>query len=320
MLRALLPLAALLLGLSPPVAAQTAPPASPEPTPSVRGQIALTFDDAPRGNGWAFTGAERADALIAALADVGVDGAMFFVTTGNIDAQPDGAVRLRRYRAAGHTLANHSHTHPWLWQTETPVYLADIDQAGDVLAGFDGVAPFFRFPFLDEGRTAEQRDAVRLGLAERGLRNGYVTIDTYDWYMEALAAEAVAAGHDLDMAVLGGVYVDTLMAGVAFYDAIAVQVLGRSPRHVLLLHENDLAALFVDDLVRALRAEGWEIIPAVEAFADPIADHQPATLFLGQGRVAAIAHEAGMTPRDLVPEVEDEGVLRAMFAQFGLLP
>ena len=35
---------------------------------------------------------------------------------------------------------------------------------------------WFRFPYLDEGAgDKEKRDAVRAGLAERGLVNGYVT-------------------------------------------------------------------------------------------------------------------------------------------------
>lgn len=294
--------------------------AEPDSTTPIRGRIALTFDDAPRGDGWYFTGPERTEALIAALDETEVEGAMFFVLTGNIAHGPDRADRLHRYVEAGHTLANHSHTHPWLWQSDSTDYLADIDQASDILAGFDGTEYFYRFPYLDEGRTTEKRDAIRAALDERDLRQGYVTVDNYDWYMEALAAEAVEAGHAIDLSVLGEFYVATMIDSIEFYDDMAVSVLDRSPHHVLLLHENDLAALFIDDLVRALRDDGWQIIPAVEAYRDAIADRSPDTLFLGQGRVAAIAHENGAEPSSLVHESEDEAFLRSEFERLGLIP
>jgi peptidoglycan/xylan/chitin deacetylase (PgdA/CDA1 family) len=284
-----------------------------------RRQIALTFDDAPRGDGAFFSAPDRARALTAALDEAGVEGVMFFVITGNIANSPDGDARLRSYAAAGHRLASHSHGHPSLRRTETAAFLADIDAASSILAAYPSVEPYFRYPFLHEGTTPEQRQEMDAALAARGLRNGYVTIDNYDWYMDALAAEAARSGREVDLEALRAAYVETLVGAVEFYDAIARDVLGRSPRHVLLLHENDLAAMFVDDLVHALNAAGWEIIPATEAFADPIAEIAPETSFNGQGRIAAIAAAAGRAPQDLIHESEDETFLRADFVRRGIL-
>jgi len=284
-------------------------------------QIALTFDDATLGDGPFYTGVERTEALIASLAEADVEGAMIFVTTGHVDHEGEnGENRLRRYVESGHSLGNHSHSHMWLHKTPTDDYIADLDTAIARLKDFDGVEPYFRFPYLDEGRSIEKRDALRAALAERGLKNGYVTIDDYDWYMVSLAQEALDAGHELDLDELRNAYVELLVDVADFYDAMAQDALGRSPRQVFLLHENDLAAMFIDDLASGLRADGWEIIPALDAFADPIADYEPDTLFLGQGRVAAMAYEAGRSPRDLVHMTEDEDALRAEFIRRGLLP
>src|SRR5690606_36018435 len=127
------------------------------------------------------------------------------------------------------------------------------------LARYSDVARYFRFPFLDEGTAGtEQRDGVRAGLGQRRLINGYVTVDTYDWFMAALFAEAISAGHEPDLDVACGVYTGVLLDNIEFYDEIARDVLGRSPAHVLLLHENDLAALCVDRLAGALVAAGWQ--------------------------------------------------------------
>jgi peptidoglycan-N-acetylglucosamine deacetylase len=234
-------------------------------------RIALTFDDAPRGAGAFFTPDERSERLIAALREAGVQQAAFFVSTGNLGT-PDGAGgerRLAAYVAAGHVIANHSHAHIHLDRTSAEEYLADLDRAAAWLQGRAGYRPWFRFPFLDEGgRDAAKRDALRSGLAARGLRNGYVTADGSDWHLEALTINAARAGTPMDMKALRKLYLQSQMGGIAYHDALARRTLGRSPPHVMLLHETDLAALFIADLVAELRKDGWTIITADEAYAD----------------------------------------------------
>jgi hypothetical protein len=121
--------------------------------------------------------------------------------------------------------------------------------------------------------------------------NGYVTVDTWDWYIDKKCRDAAKKGLEIDTIALGRIYVETLWEAVQFYDNMAKEILGYSPKHILLLHENDLAALFIDDLVNLLRKRGWEIISPMEAYNDPIADRVPDVLYNNQGRVAAIAVE-----------------------------
>ncbi|WP_299592082.1 polysaccharide deacetylase family protein [uncultured Tateyamaria sp.] len=285
-----------------------------------RREIALSFDDAPRLDGTLLSGTDRTSRLIAELARAGVEGAGFFVLAGNITKAENGAERLRAYQAAGHFLANHTDTHPSLSRTSAEEFLADVDVASEALASFENTLDLFRYPYLQEGDDRIKQAAVEDGLAERGLRNGYITVDNYDWYLQALVDEAVAANHPLDLSVLGQTYVELLVDTVEFYDSIAQETLARSPRHVLLLHENDIAALFIYDLVLGLRDAGWDIIPLDAAYQDEIADKVPNTLFRGQGRVSALAHAAGRAPRELVHIAEDESYLRALFEERGLVP
>ena len=56
-------------------------------------------------------------------------------------------------------------------------------------------------------------------------------------------------------------------------------LLGRSPVHMVLLQETDLAALFIDEAVAALRADDWGIVTADEAYAVPIAGIEPTPTF-----------------------------------------
>jgi len=280
-------------------------------------RIALSFDDIPRHEGGFMTPDERAIALIAALAEAGVEQAGFFVTTGNLDDPygKGGEARIRAYAAAGHAIANHSHGHLWYHQTEIADYIADVYRAEDWLERLPGKRPWFRFPYLDEGRDIERRDAMRAALKTRGLSNGYVTIDDYDWHIDALATKALAEGREIDRDAWRDLYVETLVGTANFYEKMALETLARSPAHVLLLHETDIAALYIVDLVKALRADGWTIVTMDEAYADPIAAIEPDTLYLGGGRLAAIAAAAGKDPGSLVYERTDETELTRLFEE-----
>jgi hypothetical protein len=173
----------------------------------------------------------------------------------------------------------------------------------------------FRYPFLDEGRSVSARDSIRDALAGLQLKNGYVTIDNYDWYLNNLLREAVDAKKKIHLEKLKKVYVDHIYNSIVFYDSIGRAVLGRSPKHVLLLHENDLSASFLGDLLDELELKGWKIISPPEAYNDPIATQIPDVLFNGQGRVAAIAREKKIRARDLVQLSEDEEYLDKLVIQ-----
>lgn len=280
-------------------------------------RIAISFDDIPRHPGAFMTPDERTMALIAGLNDAGVEQAGFFVTTGNLedDYGQGGEARIRAYVAAGHVIGNHSHSHGWLWNGDAAAYIADLDKAETWLAGKPGKRPWYRFPYLDEGRDIERRDALRAALRQRGLRNGYVTVDNFDWAIDNLASKAVAEGREIDRAALGRLFVETIVSTADFNDQVARETLGRSPAHVLLLHETDLNALFIVDLVEGLRADGWTIVTMDEAYADPIAQIEPDTLYLGGGRIAALAAAGGRDPATLVHERTDEAELARLFEE-----
>lgn len=262
-------------------------------------RIALTFDDIPRNRGAFFTPDERTEKLIAALKEAGVEQAAFFVNPGHLD-NPDGAGgedRIAAYVAAGHVIANHSNSHPHLGKTDASDYLADIDRAEDWLKGRAGYRPWFRHPYLHEGgRDKAKRDAIRDGLAKRGLRNGYVTADGSDWHLEALTKDAVKAGHTMNMKALRRLYLRSQISGVEYHDAMARKTLGRSPAHVLLLHETDLAAMYLVDLVAELRRGGWTIISADEAFGDPINTAMPDVPYSSGTLIGSMAWEQDLEP------------------------
>jgi peptidoglycan/xylan/chitin deacetylase (PgdA/CDA1 family) len=295
----------LLLALAAPAAAQK--------------RIAFSFDDVPRRPGAFMTSEQRTQRLIAALRRSGVRQAAFFLTLGHLE-EPYGAggeARIAAYVRAGHVIANHSWAHRGLSRIGATAYLADIDRASVWLAGRRAARPWFRYPYLDEGTRngaePNARDAVRAGLAERRLLNGYVTIDSYDWYLDDLANRARAAGLPMDMAALRDLYVEIVLDAAEFADRLAVRTLGRRPVQVALMHETDLEAMFLPDAIAALRRRGWRVATMDQAYRDPIARVTPDARYLGGGRLTAIANAAGRPARELVPALNEEATILRLF-------
>jgi len=193
-------------------------------------------------------------------------------------------------------------------------FIKDIDRAHRELEGFDNFRKWFRFPFLREGKTERGRDAIRAHLAKTGYKNGYVTVDNADWYMDDLLVKAVNAGKKFDESKLCSTYTSIMVDEAKFYDDMSVSVLGRSVKHVLLLHETDLNALCLGVLVSGLRAAGWNIVPADEAFNDPIALREPASMKLNQGRVVAMALDRGFSG-SIWSRWNEEGAIEKEFAR-----
>jgi len=282
-------------------------------TPSDK-RIAFSFDDAPRGKGAFLEPDERPRLLIEALETGGIKQAVFFVNPGRITAYDNDAADIAAYAAAGHLLANHTAHHLKLSAVSADKFLADIDAAEVWLKDQPNHRPWFRFPFLDEGRKNKvKRDAVRAGLKKRGLMNAYVTVDASDWYMEDQAIAAAEAGQIMDWNALRDLYVESYVQSADFSDDLARRTLGRAPVQMILLHETDLAAMFVDDLAAALKADGWTIVTADEAYRDPIAYMEPDVDFADGTRTQMLAAERHIGKRWY--QRNDQKVAKKLFAE-----
>lgn len=273
-------------------------------------EIAISIDDAPMGDSAYMTAEIRTQRLLAGLHASNIE-AIFFVTTQHIN--DESAKRLRQYTAAGHWLAHHSNSHRSANKISYEAYMADFALAQNVLVPFDNVIKFHRFPYLHYGNTPQEVSALQQAIRKAGYRDGYVTVDTAEWYLNKLIVAAAAAGHDVEKPEVRDFYVKTLWQTIQFYDELANKVLKRSPKHVLLLHENDAAALFLPALIDKIRHEGWQVISPLKAFQDPISQTVPATFFNKQGRIAALAHLEGLPEAQLRSPYEDLEVMKRQF-------
>jgi peptidoglycan/xylan/chitin deacetylase (PgdA/CDA1 family) len=280
-------------------------------------RIAFSFDDAPRPAGSFFSVPERTARLIAGLRAAVIGQAAFFVTVDNLVKllEEGGMSHLEAYAAAGHVLGNHGFRHLALSATPVSTYIEDIDRATAWLESLRGYRPWFRFPYLDEADSDQaKRRQVRAALQCRGLADAYITVLSNDWHLDALAGRARRDGARFDMSALRDLHVDLLLGAAEFYDRAAVEALGRSPTHVLLLHETDLNALFVADVAAAFRRAGWRIVGIDEAYEDAMGGIEPDG-HSGSGRAVTLALMSGMSATELAYWPIEERELTRAFSE-----
>ena len=250
-------------------------------------RVTITFDDFEVYNTPALSAAECNAAILDALGRRNLQAAVF-VTGMFVDETT--LPLLRSWDERGHIIANHTYSHLSYPAAGFRRFAADVLRNEELLGEFKHFRKLFRFPFLREGDTASQRDEMRAFLLEQGYRNGYVTIDTSDWYIDRRLKARLKAG-GADATAYRGYYLSHIRERAAYYDDLARKISWHGIKHTLLLHHNVLNGLFLDDLLGMFEREGWNLIDAEEAYAH--APRLPDVLPAGESVVWGLAKEAG---------------------------
>lgn len=260
--------------------------------PASAKEIALSFDDAPRRLTGKFSSMERAKELVRQLKSVGVKDAVFFCNSSHINKKTNGV--LKYYNDQGYVIANHTHRHSNLNKVSFKEYQDDFLKADNTLSSYSNFLKLFRFPYLREGDTESKRDKMRSLLKKKGYINAYITVDFSDWHLESLYRGSLEKNEKINLEKMKDLYISLAKESLDHFDSLAMKYLGRSPKHVLLLHETDIAALFIADLVKAMRSWGFKIISSKEAYTDKLANYKiKRTLKNNPGRVGEVAIDNG---------------------------
>ena len=114
-------------------------------------------------------------------------------------------------------------------------------------------------------------------------------------------------------------YIEHLLSRAKYYDELAYELLGRKVKHSILLHHNLTSALFLGDLIKGIKNEGWEIISADEALKDEVYDKQINTLPAGESIIWSLAKESGKYENKLRYPAEDSMYEEEKMKALGLL-
>ncbi|NQZ44644.1 MAG: polysaccharide deacetylase family protein [Flavobacteriaceae bacterium] len=300
------------------------PPSEPEvlaaQSAASKPRISFTFDD---GITTALAGIafEEWDGMLLDHLEAADLKAVFFVT-GKNKTTAKGRFLLQRWNDKGHRIANHTFSHPNFnaaWHTAA-LFEDELLKTDAIISGYSQYTPLFRFPYLKEGGEAAKVDSIRQLLTKHGYRNGYVTVDASDWYINQRLVKAIATNGlaHTQVARYREYYVQHLLDRATYYEQLSQALHGRTVSHTLLLHHNLTSALFLGDLIKAFENHGWEVTNADTAFEDPIYQQFPDAPFAGESLIYSQAKASGRFIGQLRYPAEDSRYEKETMDEWGL--
>jgi cellulose synthase/poly-beta-1,6-N-acetylglucosamine synthase-like glycosyltransferase/peptidoglycan/xylan/chitin deacetylase (PgdA/CDA1 family) len=271
-------------------------------------EVAVTIDDLPT-HGPMPPGITRlaiADQIIEVLRRHGVRGAVGFVNGGQTADAPELGLILERWIAAGHRLGNHTFGHVDLDRIGSERFLADIERNEVVITRYGRGEPdrMFRYPYLHEGATLSEREAVRRGLRERRYQIVPVTVDVFDWVWNDVYARC--AGEPEAVAALTRTFRESALRALHSSEETAQTLVRRPIKQILLLHVSAFVARALDDVLSAYEARGVRLISVRNALEDPVYAIDPKVTWRGQENFLGQLLRATGRPhlRPLLPPAE----------------
>ncbi len=279
-------------------------------------QIAVTLDDFNLFDTPVLSAEQRNKAILEAFRAKNLKSAIF-VAGRYIDNETKRDY-LKSWSYAGHIVANHTYSHFNYPETSFESFSCDVLRGEAVIKDFHNFQKYFRFPYLKEGDTIEKRDRMRQFLKTNGYRNGYVTIDASDWYVDSRLRERLKKEPKADTAPYKSFYLEHLWDRAKYYNELSQKVLGRSVKHTLLLHHNVINGLFLGDVLRMFSEKGWKLIDAQQAFTDSVFSAQPNISPAGESIIWALAKESKKFEGELRYPAEDGEYEKAKMDKLGL--
>ncbi len=242
---------------------------------------------------------------------------VLFVQGAQVD-DSNGEALLKRWNNAGHIIGNHTYSHLSINNISEKKFEQDTLKNERLLKHYSGFKKIFRFPYLKEGDAIAKRDEFRKFLLEQGYKNGSVTIDASDWYISDRLEKRLSENINADIKAYKNYYLQHLWNRAQYYDGLAMEVLGRSPDHTLLVHHNLLNALFLGDVIQMFKDKGWNVINADKTFQDPVFEMLPNTIPAGESLIWALAKQTGRYEDKLRYPGEDGSYEKESMDKLGL--
>lgn len=267
--------------------------------------ISFSFDDPQTASNSLLTWNSINDSILKALKENNLHAALY-VCGSRINSQ-EGKDLITEWDKEGHSIANHSYEHRNYGSKKMNFdnFKTDFLKNVPLISSYNNYTKLFRFPYLKEGNTREKIDSCRQFLINENYRNGYVSIDASDWFIDGVLNETLKVNPAADLEGFREFYIYHILERSHYYDSLATELTGRKIKHVLLLHYNLLNALFLKDLIIELKKENFILINTNEAYTDSIYGLFPTNIPAGESIVWAMAKESGKYEDTLRYPAED---------------
>jgi len=179
---------------------------------------------------------------------------------------------VRMWRDAGFEIGIGGYKHVWFYDTPYNDYVANVEKneqiTKEILAEKNLPLRYFSYPFLNTGKTTDDRNRFENWLSSRGLSSVKYTFDNQEW-MYSFAYDVARKDNDINtMKKIRAEYLDYMTKMTTHYEAYSQDLFGRHINQTLELTSSRLVADTADEFFGMLKKHGYRFVPMDEAQAE----------------------------------------------------
>lgn len=190
------------------------------------------------------------------------DGEKLFPVRANI---------ARLWRDAGLEIGIGGFRHIGLYDTPVDEYIANIeknDRVARQLLGDGAQLRYFSYPYLNAGKTVEDKARVESWLGSHGYTSIKYTFDNNEW-MYSYAYDMARNDNDVNtMKEIREAYLSYMNKMFDHYEAYSTEMFGRDIPQTMVLTSSRLVSDTADDFFTMAAKRGYSFVPVEEAQAD----------------------------------------------------
>ena len=185
---------------------------------------------------------------------------------------PVRANMVRMWRDAGLDVGVGNFKHVWFYNTPYDDYVAGVEKnetvVRKVLAEKNLPLKYFSYPYLNTGKSVEERDRFESWLNAQGLHSVKYTVDNQEW-MYSYAYDVARLDNDINtMTEVRVAFIKYMDKMFDHYEAYSQEMFGREIPQTMVLTTSRLVADSADDLFGMIQKRGYTFVPMDEAQAD----------------------------------------------------
>jgi beta-lactamase regulating signal transducer with metallopeptidase domain len=179
---------------------------------------------------------------------------------------------VRTWRDAGFEIGIGGYKHIWFHGTPFDEYVANAEKneivTKKILAEKNLPLRYFSYPFLNNGKTIEDKNRFENWLTTRGLRSVKYTFDNSEW-VYSFAYDMARKDNDIDtMKEIRAEYLGYMMKMTEHYEAYSQEMFGRDIAQTLVLTPSRLITDTADEFFGMLNTRGYKFVSMDEAQAE----------------------------------------------------
>jgi peptidoglycan/xylan/chitin deacetylase (PgdA/CDA1 family) len=234
-------------------------------------QVAITFNELPAAPSFEDVHADALNYLILDVLKKYNVKATGFVVGANIGESAD---VLGQWLNSGHQLGSMTYDNQDINEVTPSQFKEEVvkgvNEIEGMLEGFGQKKRYFRFPYHKYGNTPKAKSNIRDFIKSHGDVICPATIIPEDFIYNSTLAKLGKMPDSSRLIPLRDEYLNHVFDIIEQQEQIAEKLVGHSVKQIILLQVNRLNAIFLDDLLGALKDHGYKFITLDSALTDEI--------------------------------------------------